>query len=328
MSSSSAAALTRAVALALLGASAIVAAPRPASAKEPSAAELALAKDMLKEAIADEKDGKCADAIDILKQVIAIKEMADALLHLGTCQASTGQLTDALATLERAEIVAREAKDKATQQALVAALSSTRERVPMLEIKLPDGVAGAKVSLDGAEVAADKLAQPIAVSPGQHAIDASAAGRAKFSKKVDVAEKQRLEVAVELPALEAEPAGPAAPEGDTDAPSPGIPLATWIGASAAVVLTAGGFIAFAAAGGAASDGEAQCAKSTACDPGSIDSVHQLDTAALGMWIGAGIGAGVAITAYLLSRPGDPPPPAETGARLVVGPGSIGLAGRF
>jgi hypothetical protein len=51
-----------------------------------------------------------------------------------------------------------------------------------------------------------------------------------------------------------------------------------------------------------------------------------------MWIGAGIGAGVAVTFYLLQGPGEQAPPAEVSAlhsaAVRVGPGSLQIVGQF
>lgn len=301
-------------------------APRTAAAKDPSAAELALAKDMLREAIVEQKKGNCADAIELLKQVLAIKENAEAMMHIGECQASGGALVEGLSSLEKAEDLARESRDRATQQALVSKTAALRERIPMLSLDLPPDVKDPQLSLDGASISAEKAARPIAVNPGTHSIDATAEGRRPFTKKLKLAEKEQTTVQVLLPRPDepgAEPA-PITPDADVSRP---IPLATWIGGSAAVVLTAGGAVAFVVAGGMASDGEAECAARVECDPAAIDSVRRLDAAALGMWIGAGVGAGVAITFLVLSQTGEPDRPAPA-ARLVFGPGSLGLSGSF
>jgi hypothetical protein len=241
--------------------------------------------------------------LSILKQVAAIKETGEVLLHTGNCLAKGGDLIGALDAYEKAEDRARTEKDKATQQALVAKLADLRARIPAVSIQLPDDVKDVAVKIDGEDVEIGRLAKPIPLSPGDHEIAASAPRRKPFSKKLTLAEKDTTVVALELP-REDEPEGSGAPVGDDRpkrAKAPDVPLATWIAGSAALVLTAGGFVAFVAAGSAASDGEDQCAKQAKCDDSQKDTVHQLDAAALGMWIGAGIGAGVAITFYALSR---------------------------
>jgi hypothetical protein len=342
LSSGSRAALVLALSL---SASAIASSPRTVYAKDPSSGELQLAKDMLKDAIAEEKNGKCTEAIAILKQAAAIKESAEILLHMGECQAKTGKLRDALATLEKGQDVAKQEKDKASQQAIATKLEQLRGRVPTVTLKVPSDVSGVSAKIDDEAIASEKLSAPIPLDPGDHTIAVTAEGGKSFSKKVSLAEKDAIEVNVEL--------GSSGGGGTTTAPSSGdkgedkggdepkrsgtIPLGTWIAGSAALALAVGGIVAFAVAGSEASDGEDQCAKQKECDQAAIDSVHQLDTAALALWIGAGIGVGVAVGFYILDQPKGSRdrtgPPATVArpiqsARILVGPGSVGLSGSF
>jgi hypothetical protein len=296
-------------ALAAVAGCAAVCVPAPASAqqrKEPSAAELALARDMLKDAKDEVKSGKCADAISMLKQVAAIKETGEVYLYIGDCQVKEGKLIDALASYEKGEDVARTSKDKdkATQQALVNKVADLRARIPTVSVQLPDDAKGAKVKIDGEEVPAEKLEKPIALPAGDHTIEVTSEGRKTFTKSISLAEKDTAVVAVDFerePGAVTEPGAQSVPDRPEKKQAPPIPLATWIGGGAAIVLLAGGIIAFVAAGSAAEDGETDCATKPTCDESAIDSVRQLDAAALGMWIGAGVAAGVAVTFYVLSR---------------------------
>ena len=333
------------VALALAFALSATVAVAPAAAKEPSAAEIALAKDLLKDAVVEAKKGNCKDALDLATQAIAIKETADALMLVGQCQADLGNLLEGLATLQKAEDLARETKDKATQQALVQKVAAVRERIPTIALALPADVTAPSIKLDGAAVTAEKAEKPIEVAPGAHTIEVSADGRTPFSKKLNVNEKERATVTVVLPKVGADtpPGNDGGENGDT--PSGGglkIPLISWVAGSAAVVLAAGGVVAFVVAGDAATDGEEECAKLVTCDEGAIDSVRQLDAAALGLWIGAGVGAAVAVTFVILESGGDAPASASgsatartrrprsagPSAKVSVGAGSLSLSGRF
>jgi len=308
------------------------------SKKEPSASELSLAKDMLKDAIAEEKNGKCQDALSMLKQVAAIKETGEVFLHMGDCQTKLGDKAEALKSYERAEDLARADKDKATQQALVQRLGDLREKIPTVAIKLPDDARDAKVKIDGEVVEDLRLEKPIPLTVGEHTVEVSREGHRTFSKKVTLAEKDHEEVQVELPRETTEtPATPIEeqPTPPDKKPGPTIPLPTWIAGGAAVVLAAGGVIAFVSAGSKASDGQEACKTKPTCDQDTIDSVHTLDALALGMWIGAGISAGVAVTFFVLARDSPqqhaPPPSgarARPSARVAVGPGSVRLIGTF
>src|SRR5262245_59260312 len=161
---------------AVLGVAPGLASAQQPKGKEPSAAELALAKDMLKDAAAEVKAGKCADAMAMLKQVAAIKETGEVLLYMGDCQAKDGKLIEALATYERGEDLARGGKDKNTQQALAGRIADVRSRIPTLSVQLPDGASRAKVKVDGEEVPAEKLEKPMPLAPGEHTVEVTAEG--------------------------------------------------------------------------------------------------------------------------------------------------------
>lgn len=308
-------------------ASALVMVPRSARA-EASASEKKLAKEMMTEAIADEKAGKCADAIEVFRQVIQIHESGDALLHLGECLAKTGKLASALKTWEHAEDVARGDKDRATQQAVLPKLAAVRARMPALALQIPADVKGAKIKIDGQAVEVSRAGVPISLDPGEHTIEATAEGSAAFSTKITLAEKESKVVVVALPSLTA-PGEASAHRGG------GVPLGTWIAGGVGVALGVGGVVAFASAGSAAADGAAQCAKKASCDPAVVKTVQQLDAVALGLWIGAGVSVGLGISLLVLDRGPAPGSPSNAAAvrfrptaRLVVAPSSIGLEGTF
>ncbi|MFO0757462.1 MAG: PEGA domain-containing protein [Byssovorax sp.] len=309
---------------ALLVAATLLGAAIPASA-EPSASERKLAKDMLKEAIADEKAGKCVEAIETLKQVVAIAETGEAWLHLGECQAKTGHLLDAIKTWERAEDAARRDKDKPTQQALIPKLAELHERVPTLALGLPPDAKGVTVTIDGQSFPVERTKVPIELDPGEHKVEVKADGRSPFSTTLTLAEKTNTAVSAVLPLLK-----PEAAEGSSGS---GLRVGGFVSASAALVLAGGGVGAFVAAGGAASEGRAACAGKVTCDEGTVKSVRQLDAAALALWVGAGAGAGLAVTLFVLGRSPDkadksPKSAAIPAPKLRVGPGSLVVEGRF
>jgi hypothetical protein len=301
------------VTLALLGA--LFALAAEAHAKDPSAAEAQLARDMVREASADVKAGKCEDAVPTLEQAIAIQETAEALMYLGDCQVAQGALGTALGTYRRAYDLAEAQKDPLLDVILKKG-KAVQKRVPMLTIGMPPGATGITVMLDGKELGEEQLAAPIPVDPGKHTVTAKAEGKQPFRAEVEAAEKARLEVEVKL--------GDAAAGKGPGPRSRGVPLGTWIAAGAAVALAGGGVGAFVAAGAQAERGREACLSTPRCDQGRIDAVHRLDGAALGLWIGAGVAAGAAVGWWALAPRGD----ASGQARLVVGPGSLSVVGSF
>ena len=305
-----------------------VAAPRPAHA-ETSASEKKLAKEMLTEAIADEKAGKCAEALEVLRQVVQIQETGEALLHLGECLTKTSKLAEALKTWEHAEDVARGEKDKTTQQALLPRLAALRSRIPAVVLQVPADVKAVTIKVDGQPVERARASSPMSLDPGDHTIEAQAEGCTPFTRKITLAEKESKVIVVELPSTSAPPIG-------LPVRASGVPLGTWIAGGVGVAFAVGGIVAFASAGSAASDGAADCAKKVSCDPAAVTTVQKLDAAALGLWIGAGVSVGLGVTLLVLDKGRAPAPspsarrsPApRASARLVVSPLSIGLEGTF
>ena len=320
--------LGRAAALAVV-VGALVVAARPAHA-ETSASEKKLAKEMLTEAIADEKAGKCTEALEVLRQVVQIQESGEALLHLGECLAKTSKLAEALKTWEHAEDVARGEKDRTTQQALLPRVAALRARIPAVALQVPADAKGVTIKVDGQAVPVARAGSPMSLDPGDHTIEAQAEGCAPFTRKITLAEKESKVVVVELPSLSAPRSeGPARSSG-------GVPIGTWIAGGVGVAFAVGGVVAFASAGSAASDGAADCAKRASCDPAAVKTVQRLDAAALGLWIGAGVSVGLGVTLLVLEGRGAPKPAASAllrpapraSARLVVSPTSLGLEGTF
>jgi hypothetical protein len=317
----------RAAALAVL-AGGLVGAARPARA-DTSASEKKLAKEMLAEAIADEKAGKCAEAVDVIRQVVQIQESAAALLHLGECLTKTSKLAEALKTWEHAEDVARGEKDRTTQQALLPRIAALRARIPAVVLQLPADVKSATIKVDGQAVPLARASSPMSLDPGDHTVEAQAEGRAPFTRKITLAEKESKVVLVELPSL-------SAPKSEGPARSSGVPLGTWIAGGVGVAFAVGGVVAFASAGSAASDGAADCAKKASCDPAAMKTVQKLDAAALGLWIAAGVSVGLGVTLFVLDGGRAPKPSASAllrpapraSTRLVVHPSSIGFEGSF
>ena len=317
----------RATALAVLAGGLVVAA-RPARA-ETSTSEKKLAREMITEAIADEKAGKCAEALDVLRQVVQIQETGEALLHLGECLTKTSKLAEALKTWEHAEDVARGEKDRTTQQALLPRLAALRARIPAVLLQVPSDVKAATIKVDGQAVPLARARSPMSLDPGDHTVEAQAEGRAPFTRKITLAEKESKVVLVELPSL-------SAPKVEAPARSSGVPIGTWIAGGVGVAFAVGGVVAFASAGSAASEGAADCAKKASCDPAAAKTVQKLDAAALGLWIGAGVSVGLGVTLFVLESRRAPKPAASAllraapraSTRLVVHPLSIGLEGTF
>jgi hypothetical protein len=162
---------------------------------EPSAAELASARDLFAEARRAEENGQWSEALSKLLVVANVKMTPQVRFHLGLCQEHIGQLVEALNSFERA-------KSEATEQNLPIVVDEAKEhtanvraRLPKLLIVLPAGTADAKIEVDGQIVASVLLSRPLLFDPGPHKIVATAPGRV-FSREVTVAEKEEKQVDV------------------------------------------------------------------------------------------------------------------------------------
>lgn len=290
-----------------------------ALAKEPSKAEMQLAKEMVKDAIVEGKAGRCEDAIQMLEQALAIHETAEALQRLGECQATTGKLRAAVATWKRGEGVAEAQKDKARREEMENLRKEIEPRIPTIRFKLPADVSGLVVTIDGEAVPASSLGEPVPVDPGTRQIEAKAPGRESFTSKVEAEDESKLTVEIKM-LPDAEKTETPVPKGNV------VPLGTWIAGGAAVALLGGGVAAYLLAGAHAEAGAIECRTQVQCGADRIDYVRTYDGLALGAWIGAGLAAGAAVGIWALA----PKKGTKDGAsaRVFVGPASVSIVGRF
>lgn len=287
---------------------------RSAHAKEPTRSEREVARELVREAAKETKKGNCEDAILLLEQAIAIAPTADAHVAFGECLAKRGELLRALENYETAEDLARTGREQGLLKAVGPKISALRERLPRIAIELPADVTNPKISIDSKPVDADKTERLITVDPGDHLIEVLVDGRGTFVSHAMAVEQEVTTVTVVLPAAQTA----------SGAAGTGIPTGTFIAGGAAVTLAIGGVVSFVVAGSAASDGEEGCATARTCSDASIGAVHDLDSAALGLWIAAGVSAGVAVGLWALN---DGEKPKSTGA-LRLGPGGITLAASY
>jgi hypothetical protein len=162
---------------------------------EPSAAELATARDMFKEARQAEDAGDWAAALEKLKAVAEVKMTAQVRFHLGLCEERLGLLVEALNEFERATSEAAEQRIASVASEAPEHAASIRARLPKLAFEIPPGTSEAKVTIDGGAIAGSMLGRPIPVNPGSHDIVASAPGKI-YRETMTVAEKESRTVKV------------------------------------------------------------------------------------------------------------------------------------
>jgi hypothetical protein len=301
----------------------------PALAAEPTPGQLQAARDLFTAATKDEDAQRWQDALEKLRRVADVKLTAGVRYHIAFCEENLGQIATALAHYTEAQSAAQTERDKDVLDLLTPAfLTGLRARVPTLTIDVPDGIAGADVTLDGHAEPRGLWGVAVPVDPGQHHIEAHAPGRASFTRELIVREREVTVLDATMPTLPVIPVAPPPPPPRKPAPTPparseppwpstassrslAAPLGTTIGA---VLLAGGGIGAFVLAGSAQSSGRTQCAARTSGNCDDLRTpVRDWDSVALGAWVGSAILATAAVVLWAT-------PPARvttTGTRLVL-----------
>jgi hypothetical protein len=197
---------------------------------------------------------------------------------------------------------------------------------------------GLRATIDGAAVPGEALAFPIKVNPGMRRVVVAAKGHLSAEQSVEVVERHAVDVRFRL---EVDPNVPTEPEAAVDdAPaasgdSGGISPVAWIGFGVGGACLVVGVVTGALAMSQSSDLEEACPNKR-CPPSreaDLDSMTALSHTSTVTLVLAGVGAGVGLVGLLALSGGEEEPSTddadEVGAlRLLVGPASLGVEGRF
>ncbi|MGH7297632.1 MAG: hypothetical protein ACRELB_22030, partial [Polyangiaceae bacterium] len=162
--------------------------------------ELAAARKLFAEAVADQDARLYETALDKFRKVAAVKDTANVRFRVASCLEGLGRRPEALASYEAAERlgagdpgaadVVRAATERATQ---------IDHALPRLTVLLPaNAPAGTVVQVDATAV--DPASQPagMPLEPGQHTVSATAPGDLPFTTGVTLAEGARVTLTVTL----------------------------------------------------------------------------------------------------------------------------------
>lgn len=192
---------------------------------EPTARDRALAESIFREAKKRFQAGDIAAACSSFAESQRLDPQLGALLHLATCHEKEGKLATAWIEFTEAAQRADAPKQKERRELARAKADELESRVPRLVV-----VARAKdqvLTLDGERIADGSLDVPMPLDPGEHVLQASAAGKKTWTQIVTlVPDAERVTVVVpELDDL-APPAPPiavappvAVDAGPTDGPT-------------------------------------------------------------------------------------------------------------
>jgi hypothetical protein len=222
---------------------------RAASAQ--TEADLAAARKLFAEGIADEQAGRHAAALEKFTRVQAVRDTQPVRYRIATCLEALGRLRAALEAYTATSVAAStDAESASIARASREKVEALGHRVARLVVTLPSPApADAVVKIDGEPIAANALGTPIVVDPGAHEVTASASDAAPFHAQVTLAEGAQSTVQATLVTRQApvpEPLRPApalAPPPIVPEPEPPQPP-TSSGRTAAgiVFLTAGGVL--------------------------------------------------------------------------------------
>jgi hypothetical protein len=270
------------------------------------------------------REGRPGDAVDALRRADAIHKSPTLDVSLAGALLAAGRLVEAhrvyttVAGSTDPGILWKRARDAAKK-----ALLDLSPRVPSLRVVLR-GPPGASLSIDGAPATSGG---DLLLDPGQHTVRASGEGLAPVERSVSLAPGERSQLILELA-----PAGGGTRFEAASASSGGgsrVPGGILLGVGGAALAVGGvmGGVALSAAG-AAKD---HCTGST-CSPAAaadIDRSKLFGNASTGLVIAGGA---VAVAGIVLAvvAPGGKKDDAAKDARItpILGPGMVGVAGRF
>jgi hypothetical protein len=168
---------------------------------EPSAGELATARQLFQEATALERRSAWREAGEKLDAALAIKETPGLHFHRAHCAEQLGELVRAARHYARSdELIVSGQPAPDVEELLAPARARVLARVARLTLELPSDVTGATLEIDGTLVR-EPPGTPVLLDPGRHRVVARAPGRRDFEMETTLIEGQTqiLEVAFAPP---------------------------------------------------------------------------------------------------------------------------------
>lgn len=316
----------------LLGVTMIVAADAVAHAQTKTERDMA-------RALMDEGDAKVEKkdlegALRAYRAAHVIMGVPSTGIEVARTEEKLGHLVEAHKTaLEVARSPEKPGEPKPFTEAREAAKKLAAElelRVPRITVVV-QGVpesAPVEVKIDGVLLPSEAARDAQPVNPGKHEVSAAATGLPPVSKEVEVAEAQRLRVALAL-------GDAAASGGGGDKPgrrvSPLVYVGFGVGGAGLIAGTVTGVLSLSRAGTV----EDLCPAGTCPTQAALDEATPVNDSAKTLanvsnvaFALAVVGVGVGVAGIFLSGGEAKKSPEQTSLRLNVGPTGIGLVGRF
>jgi hypothetical protein len=291
---------------------------------EPSAADIATAREMFREGARLAAEEKWAEALDAYQRSMALRPSNLTRYSIAVVQERMGKLIEAMENLR--EFISSD-HDTTTRRYVPAAeetLQNLEGRIGRVKVVIPGNPRGAQVKIDDDVLpqAAIGIFRP--TDPGHRRVEARVPGYARFVKEVNVQEGASIEVVVRL-------APPGAEEGDEDVP-PSSAAESQGGSqkTTGMILTIGGAGVFVAGLGVGIYGYSKAKSAETSDSPEADTAR---TTALIGDIGMGVGLVAAgVGTYLLLSGGESTQ--STARQVFINPWAVpggagfGASGRF
>jgi hypothetical protein len=315
----------RALAVPLLLALTVTAAPAVAQTRDPAAAE-----SLFRGAKAAEERGDFKAACGLFAESERLDPAAGTLLNQADCEEHLGALATAWGHFLQAKDQLSPGDDRiayATQR--IAALD---KRLPHLSIHLPPNAPPGTVVMRGqVEVHTAALGVPVAVDPGPLALTATVPGHAPVATSVTLAEGEMKDVTLKLDAPTATLPGAEGPSTSPTGDGAGTRRTlAWVAGGVGVAGLGVGVVTGILALGDASTFKNNCSQTTgACqNQTGVDAASSGKTASAvstAGFIGGGVLVAAGVVLYLTTRSPTSP---TVGAMLLPGGCAASVAGRF
>jgi len=257
---------------------------------------------------------------------------------LAACHERTGQLASAWARYRESVVLAERSGNEERAAVARAKVAELEPRLARLTIDPPPGAArgrgGLAVTRNGEPIPDAALATPMPVDAGRQVVVATAPGRQRWSRVIEIADGQRRTVSIP----ELGPAELISSPRHRPRPSRSRPVQAWIGLAlagtgGAAVLAGGGFGIAAASGwkdakDAGCTGGGQCPDASSRDKGRTAS-RRADVATALVGGGLALAATGIILFWIAPDPSDEPEPSARVSAAVDGEGlTLAVEGRF
>lgn len=318
-----------------------------------SAADKAAADALFDDAKKLMADKKWDEACSKLAESLKLSQRLGTLLNLATCHAEQGKTASAWAEFNEAAAIAKREKSREREKLARTRAEKLAKRLARVSFKLPKGLEGATLEIDGTAVGASALGTALPIDPGAREVKVSAPGKKTWTKQLQI-EDAAGTTTVEVPELETEEAAPAAEPDEAPAPEkapadkPAVKASSggggstlgWIALGVGVVGAGVGSYFGLTTFSKKKESEDHCGEAIGqsdpnrCTQKGLDLRDEAKSAAtlstIGFAVGAvGVGAGVVL---LLSSGGPAPEKSARGTQIVpvLGPraGGLGVSGSF